>query len=67
MLASVKGTLDEHKRPGLLGWYGDHVPILPEAYEHFSLPAGTTPYMIWSTQTKEWSNDFMPEQHDTSH
>ncbi|MGO3699061.1 MULTISPECIES: LTA synthase family protein [Halomonas] len=65
MLASVKSTLDEHKRPGLLGWYGDHVPILPEAYEHFSLPAGTTPYMIWSTQTKEWSNDFMPEQHDT--
>ncbi|MGP9468316.1 LTA synthase family protein [Halomonas sp. TP35] len=65
MLASVKSTLDERKRPGLLGWYGDHVPILPEAYEHLSLPAGTTPYMIWSTQAKEWSNDFMPKQHDT--
>ncbi|RUR28063.1 LTA synthase family protein [Vreelandella nanhaiensis] len=49
MLASVKNALSEAKRPGLLGWYGDHVPILPAAYRYFSPPTGTTPYMIWST------------------
>ncbi|MBT2801134.1 LTA synthase family protein [Halomonas sp. ISL-56] len=49
MLASVKNSLNTAKRPGLLGWYGDHVPILPEAYAHFAPPDGRTPYMIWST------------------
>lgn len=49
MLASVKRALSGAERPGLLGWYGDHVPILPAAYRYFSPPAGTTPYMIWST------------------
>jgi phosphoglycerol transferase MdoB-like AlkP superfamily enzyme len=49
MLASVKNSLNTAKRPGMLGWYGDHVPILPEAYAHFTPPDGRTPYMIWST------------------
>ncbi|AJY51381.1 MULTISPECIES: LTA synthase family protein [Halomonadaceae] len=50
MLASVKNSLNTAKRPGLLGWYGDHVPILPEAYTHFTPPDSRTPYMIWSTE-----------------
>ena len=50
MLACVKETLNTANRPGLLGWYGDHVPILPAAYAHFTPPDGRTPYMIWSTQ-----------------
>ncbi|MBS3667101.1 LTA synthase family protein [Vreelandella boliviensis] len=49
MLASVKNSLNTAKRPGLLGWYGDHVPILPEAYAHFTPPDSRTPYMIWSS------------------
>lgn len=50
MLANVKTALNERMRPGILGWYGDHVPILPDAYGHFMPPTGSTPYMIWSTQ-----------------
>ena len=49
MLASIKNSLNTAKRPGLLGWYGDHVPILPEAYAHFTPPDSRTPYMIWSS------------------
>ena len=49
MLARVKNSLNTAKRPGLLGWYGDHVPILPEAYAHFTPPDSRTPYMIWSS------------------
>ncbi|WP_249979325.1 LTA synthase family protein [Vreelandella olivaria] len=49
MLANVKTSLNSAIRPGVLGWYGDHVPILPAAYRYFSPPAGSTPYMIWST------------------
>ncbi|WFE72427.1 LTA synthase family protein [Halomonas sp. M1] len=49
MLGSVKTALNSVARPGLLGWYGDHVPILPAAYAHYSLPTGSTPYMLWST------------------
>lgn len=49
MLASVKNSLNTAKRPGLLGWYGDHVPILPEAYAHFTPPDSRTPYMVWSS------------------
>ena len=50
MLASVKTALNESTRPGILSWYGDHVPILPDAYGYFMPPTGSTPYMIWSTQ-----------------
>lgn len=53
MLASVKTALTDAQRPGLLGWYGDHVPILPAAYTHYSPPAGTTPYLLWSTQAQQ--------------
>ncbi|MGP9765433.1 LTA synthase family protein [Halomonas sp. AOP13-D3-9] len=52
MLASVKNSLNTATRPGLLGWYGDHVPILPTAYEYFTPPDSRTPYMLWSTKTQ---------------
>lgn len=50
MLNSLKNTLEDAGRPGVLGFYGDHVPILPEAYAHYAMPSGKTPYMIWSTR-----------------
>nr|WP_290825690.1 LTA synthase family protein [Halomonas sp.] len=56
MLASVKESLDTADRPGLLGWYGDHVPILPAAYKHFTLPDSRTPYLIWSTDDRVVDN-----------
>ena len=49
MLSSIKHSLQASTRSGVLCWYGDHVPILPEAYGHYGDPDGTTPYVIWST------------------
>ncbi|MGO1601928.1 MAG: LTA synthase family protein [Halomonas sp.] len=56
MLASVKRSLNTANRPGLLSWYGDHVPILPEAYAYFTPPDGRTPYMVWSTEHRATAN-----------
>ncbi|MGS2744272.1 LTA synthase family protein [Halomonas sp. LS-001] len=49
MLNNIKHSLQTSTRSGVLCWYGDHVPILPEAYGHYGAPDGTTPYVIWST------------------
>lgn len=62
MIASVKTALSSAVRPGFLGWYGDHVPILPAAYKHFSPPAGSTPYMIWSSERHTQSFDLSPAE-----
>lgn len=62
MLASVKTALNSATRQGLLGWYGDHVPILPDAYRHYSPPAGSTPYMIWSTDVQTRSTERLPSE-----
>ncbi|MBF8224432.1 sulfatase-like hydrolase/transferase, partial [Halomonas sp. 328] len=48
MIARLRRALTAHSRPGLLCWYGDHVPILPEAYNRHGPPAGHTHYAIWS-------------------
>ncbi|WP_447926340.1 LTA synthase family protein [Vreelandella sp. EE27] len=53
MLEQIKAALSVTQRPGLLGFYGDHVPILPEAYAHYGAPTGETPYMIWSTKRQD--------------
>ncbi|XGA79185.1 LTA synthase family protein [Halomonas sp. CH40] len=50
MLGRVKRHLQSSTRSGVLCWYGDHVPILPDAYRVYGAPDGTTPYVIWSTQ-----------------
>jgi len=50
MLSSVKYHLQSSTRTGVLCWYGDHVPILPDAYRVYGVPDGTTPYVIWSTE-----------------
>ncbi|WP_302138316.1 LTA synthase family protein [Halomonas alkalicola] len=48
MIARLRQALTAHSRPGLLCWYGDHVPILPEAYGRHGPPDGDTHYVIWS-------------------
>ncbi|TVU87759.1 LTA synthase family protein [Vreelandella titanicae] len=63
MLAGVKNSLNTAKRPGLLGWYGDHVPILPEAYAHFTPPDSRTPYMVWSTGEKAAAGEQLATEH----
>lgn len=61
MLKSIKNSLHASARSGVLCWYGDHVPILPDAYGHYGAPDGTTPYVIWSTDRAQ-----MPVQAPTS-
>lgn len=53
MLGSIKQHLQASTRKGLLCWYGDHVPILPDAYQAYGPPDGTTPYVIWSTENAQ--------------
>lgn len=50
MLGELERALARAPRHGILGFYGDHVPILPEAYARYSPPTGETPYMIWSSE-----------------
>lgn len=49
MLSSIKWQLGASTREGVLCWYGDHVPILPETFKVHGIPDGTTPYVVWST------------------
>ncbi|MDT0502511.1 MULTISPECIES: sulfatase-like hydrolase/transferase [unclassified Halomonas] len=53
MLGAVSQRLAQETRGGLLCWYGDHVPIMDKAYDHLGDPAGTTDYLIWSTQRSQ--------------
>ena len=32
-------------------FYGDHVPILPKAYELMGEPEGRVPYFIWNSSS----------------
>jgi hypothetical protein len=42
-------TLQQTPRPGLLCWYGDHLPILPELYEAEQFDSHRTDYFIWAS------------------
>lgn len=49
MAARLRRQLEATSRGGLLCWYGDHVPIMPEVYRHYGEPDGDTPYLLWSS------------------
>ncbi|BAL22578.1 LTA synthase family protein [Azoarcus sp. KH32C] len=49
MVASLRATLTRQARPGLLCWYGDHVPIMPTVYRQLARPTGETDYVLWSS------------------
>lgn len=51
MLGKLLQVLKRHSRPGMLCWYGDHVPIMVESYRQLGEPDGRTDYLIWSSQT----------------
>lgn len=50
MMATLRDGLAAQVRPGLLGWYGDHVPILPAIYANAGFADARTDYFIWGTQ-----------------
>ncbi len=52
MLATLRETLARLDRPASLCWFGDHVPIMAEAYEALGAPAGDTEYLLWNNVTQ---------------
>lgn len=50
MLGQLMQALDVQERPGVLCWYGDHVPIMDTVYRQLGEPDGTTDYVIWSSR-----------------
>ncbi len=49
MLQTLQKALIQLPRPAVLGWFGDHVPIMEQVYEHYGYPSGQTEYLIWRT------------------
>jgi Sulfatase len=44
------------QRPGVLAWYGDHVPIMDKAYQTLGTPSRYTDYFVWSTARQDSSS-----------
>jgi phosphoglycerol transferase MdoB-like AlkP superfamily enzyme len=40
-------------RPASLCIYGDHVPIMPQAYAALGLPGGDVPYVLWDSRSAQ--------------
>ncbi|MDQ7990016.1 MAG: LTA synthase family protein [Candidatus Dactylopiibacterium sp.] len=59
MLEILQQTLRSLPRAGWLCWYGDHVPILPQAYAAAGFEDSRTDYFIWSSR-HEPRRDGMP-------
>jgi len=53
MLQTLQKALTQSPRPGVLGWFGDHVPIMEQVYEHYGYPSGQTEYLIWRTSSTD--------------
>ncbi|HEY5718731.1 MAG TPA: LTA synthase family protein [Motiliproteus sp.] len=51
MLAQLQQQLQQDSRPGVLGWYGDHLPIMPQVYATLGEPDGRTDYLIWRSDS----------------
>ena len=49
MIGRLRASLERAPAGGSFCWYGDHVPVLPEAYETRGFSDGRTDYFIWST------------------
>ncbi|HEV2302470.1 MAG TPA: LTA synthase family protein [Stellaceae bacterium] len=47
MLAILRDGLDRRRFCGVLGFYGDHVPSLPQAFRHFGFDARASDYVLW--------------------
>lgn len=50
MWSTLKRALRGSSRGGKLCWYGDHVPILPEAYRMRDFEDSRTDWFVWSSQ-----------------
>lgn len=56
MLARLRDSLQRGGKHGMLGFYGDHVPIMPKVYARHGEPDGMTNYFIWQTKPDSGDN-----------
>lgn len=47
MLADMQTLLRQQARPGVLCWFGDHVPSMPRVYAAHDFSDGRTDYLVW--------------------
>ena len=52
MLGNLTDALRKLSRDGLLCWFGDHVPSLPQVYASRNFDDSRTDYLIWRTDEK---------------
>ena len=52
MLDQLATSLAAQPRPGMLAWYGDHLPIMPAVYAALGEPDGRTDYLIWRSDRR---------------
>jgi len=51
MLRILMAGLEEQGSPAVLGFYGDHLPSLPQAYAHFGFDEPHSDYVVWPGET----------------
>jgi len=49
MIGRLRASLERADAGGCLCWYGDHVPVLPAAYDKCGFADGRTDYVLWSS------------------
>jgi hypothetical protein len=47
MLGILMSGLEQRRNGAVLGFYGDHLPSLPQAFEHFGFTEPHSDYVIW--------------------
>ena len=50
-LRILMAGLEEQGSPAVLGFYGDHLPSLPQAYAHFGFDEPHSDYVVWPGET----------------
>jgi hypothetical protein len=48
MISALQISIGRYSSNGILAWYGDHVPIMPNVYDVLAYPDGRTDYFIWA-------------------
>jgi len=48
MLQLLRDGLERRGRPAVLGFYGDHLPSLGNAFAHFGFAEASSDYVVWS-------------------
>jgi hypothetical protein len=47
MLGILMSGLEQRRNGAILGFYGDHLPSLPQAFEHFGFAEPHSDYVVW--------------------